>query len=541
MARAKNRAEARESGEVLWKPAKYIRLSKEEQGRGAADSNSVQNQRALLDEFCRLNAREFEGPGEFYVDDGCTGTDTNRDGFQRLLADVCAKKINCVIVKDLSRLSRNYADAGSLIEHLFVQMNVRFISLAEEIDSVRRPGSVSGLLVPITNVMNDNFCFQTSQKIRQVFDHKRRKGEFIGSFAAYGYRKDPENRHGLLVDPEAARVVRDIFVWFLEGRSKNAIVQGLNAQGILCPSAYKRSQGLEYRNPRAGEGALWSAKTVGEILKNRLYAGDLVQGRQRVKSYKVHTQMAVPESQWFVVENTHEAIVDRGVYERVQQLLRRDTRRAPDREAPYLFGGFLRCADCGRAMARSPVKNAVYYYCRTYKDQSKAACTRHSLREGRLEAAVLAVLRLQLYLGLSYPEVSAKLRAAPRQKGEEARLTAALKAKKDGRTKLLFYKQSCYQDWKDGALSQEEFLRMNANYGQKLIAADAAVAQLEKTLSDLNENARPEHPVLSSYLRGQSIEVLDRTVLIALVERISVHENGGISIKFRFRDPLSGP
>ena len=157
---------------------------------------------------------------DVYVDDGKTGTDTDREDFQRLLANVYSWKINCVIVKDLSRLSRNYTDAGNLIENLFVRLNIRFISLAEGVDSYRNQDSVSNIIVPITNVMNDQYCYQTSKKIRQVFDMKRRNGEFIGSYAPYGYIKDPQDKHALLVDPEAAEVVKSIFSMFLSGKNK---------------------------------------------------------------------------------------------------------------------------------------------------------------------------------------------------------------------------------------------------------------------------------------------------------------------------------
>ena len=186
-----------------WRLGIYIRLSKEDLKKGKDDSNSVKNQRDLLNDFYRRNIDEFESITE-YVDDGHTGTDANREDFQRLLADVMSGKINCVIVKDLSRFARNYSDAGSLIDNLFVQMGVRFISLAENVDSYKNPDSVSNIIVPITNVMNDNYCYQTSKKIRQVFDYKRRNGQYIGAFAPYGYVKHPKDKHRLIVDPDAA-------------------------------------------------------------------------------------------------------------------------------------------------------------------------------------------------------------------------------------------------------------------------------------------------------------------------------------------------
>lgn len=195
----------------LWKMGGYIRLSKEDLKKikeGKDDSNSVKNQRDLLRDFYQNHIEEFSSMAE-YVDDGHTGTDTDREDFQRLLADVMSGKINCVVVKDLSRLSRNYSDAGSLIDNLFVQMGIRFISLAENVDSYRDPDSVSNIIVPITNVMNDNYCFQTSKKIRQVFDYKRRNGQYIGAFAPFGYVKDPQDNHRPPPPPRRPR----LFPW----------------------------------------------------------------------------------------------------------------------------------------------------------------------------------------------------------------------------------------------------------------------------------------------------------------------------------------
>ena len=194
-----------------WRLGEYIRLSKEDLKKGKDDSNSVKNQRDLLNDFYQKHIEEFESVSE-YVDDGHTGTDANRENFQRLLADVMSGKINCVVVKDLSRFARNYSDAGSLIDNLFVQMGVRF--------------------VPITNVMNDQYCYQTSKKIRQVFDYKRRNGQYIGAFAPYGYIKDPKDKHQLLVDPEAAEIVKLIYDMTLKGMTRRAIVYHLNDHGI---------------------------------------------------------------------------------------------------------------------------------------------------------------------------------------------------------------------------------------------------------------------------------------------------------------------
>lgn len=326
-----------------------------------------------------------------------------------------------MIVKDLSRLSRNYTDAGNLIENLFVRLNVRFISLAEGVDSYRNPDSVSNIIVPITNVMNDQYCYQTSKKIRQVFDMKRRNGEFIGSYAPYGYVKDPGDKHALLVDPEAAEVVKSIFSMFLSGMNKRGITYYLNDHGVLCPTAYKKQQGLKYNAPNAQSNPMWSTITIDTILKNRVYVGDMVQGRQRVKSYKIHIQERVPEEEWFIVENTHEAIIDRETFDKVQGLLKRDTRTAPKAKQLYLFSGFLKCADCGRAMSRIASKGIyVYYQCGTYKSLSKKACTMHSIKSDRLEAGVLFAIQQQVHLAVAYSELVSRINSAPLKKASQS-------------------------------------------------------------------------------------------------------------------------
>lgn len=326
MARTKNR----EYQQVLspaytfsrrWKMGGYIRLSKEDLKKalnGKDDSNSVKNQRDLLNDFYRKYQEEFESITE-YVDDGHTGTDSDREAFQQLLADVMSRKIDCVVVKDLSRFARNYSDAGSLIDNLFVQMGVRFISLAENVDSYKDPDSVSSIIVPITNVMNDQYCYQTSKKIRQVFDYKRRNGQYIGSNPPFGYVKDAKDRHHLVIDPDAAEIVRLIFSLLLKGTSKRGISFYLNEHGIPSPSVYKLEKGMTVSNKPDGN-TLWSGRMIHTILTNPMYTGDLVQGRFRVKSYKVHQIETVPEEEWVRVADTHEAIIDKATFEKVQEL-----------------------------------------------------------------------------------------------------------------------------------------------------------------------------------------------------------------------------
>lgn len=543
MARTKNRGQQFPSIPYntlrRWRMGAYIRLSKEDLKKlkkNQDDSNSVKNQRGLLMAFYEQYIDEFESI-EFYIDDGHTGTDSDREDFQRLLSDVMSGKINCVVVKDLSRFARNYSDAGSLIDTLFVQLNVRFISLGDDVDSYKRPDSVSDIKVPITNVINDNYCFQTSKKIRQVFDYKRRDGQYIGSFAPYGYVKAPEDKHRLAVDPEAAEVVKLIFSLFLQGTSKRAIALYLNEHDIPSPAAYRKSKGLPAG--RGAEDSMWAVGTVSAILTNGVYTGDLIQGRRRVKSYKVHDIEAVPEEDWVVVPNTHEAIIDKATFAKVQEHLKRDTRSAPQKRELHLFSGFLKCADCGRAVIRCPGKNGnVYYACSTYKNYSRTACTMHSIKHNRLEAAVLFAIQQQVHLAVSYSDLVARINAAPVKKSQSHRLNDLIAAKERELAKVSRYKQSLYQDWKDGEITRQEYHFMKADYEQKTASLTDALASLTAERDELANGVNNEHPALVAFMKYQNISTLTREILIELVDHIKVYDNGNISVKFKFADEL---
>ena len=527
----------------VWRIAIYIRLSKED-ARSFDESESVSNQRTIIEE----HIAGFNDGDEYiivdeYVDDGISGTtDDEREDFQRMLSDIKKGRINCVIVKDLARSFRNYSDQGYYLDDWFPRFNVRFISLYHQpLDSYKEPQNMRSIAVPIQGVLNENHCAETSDKVREVFDMKRRNGEHIGSFAAYGYIKDPNDKNALVVDEEAAEVVRDIFAKFLDGMSKNAIVHYLNEHGVLSPAAYKRERlGLKYQNPGIdpAKRPLWGAVTITTILKNRMYCGDMVQGRYRVKSYKIHVQEVVPEDEWYIVENTHEAIIDRDIFVKVQRLLLRDTRTAPQKKQIYLFSGFLRCADCGKAMTRSKVGGTVYYYCRTYKDQSKNACTKHTIKHNRLEAAVLYAVQQQFYLAVDYTKTIERINRAPLVKSQSKKLADAIEQKERELSKIARYKQAIYQDWKDGEISHSDYRHMKEDYEEQAEALNEVIEKLRAEQAELENGIDTENPFLKAFRQYGNIEKLTRDVLIELVDHIKVYEGGNISIVFRFADEL---
>ncbi len=521
----------------IWYVAFYIRLSREDK-RGKDESESITNQRLILTDFLEQqdDCDEYVYVGE-YVDDGVSGTtDEERESFQRLLADIRKGKINCVIVKNLARSFRNNGDQSYYLGDWFPRNNVRFISLYQQpIDTYKDPKNAGNIAVPVQGVLNEEHARGTSESVRRTFDAKREKGLHIGSFAPYGYKKDPNNKNALIIDEEAAENVKSIFTWFLEGMSKTSIVCKLNDSGILCPSAYKKSKGLKYQNPNLGdETPLWSFISITGILKNRIYVGDMVQGRYRVKSYKIHVQEAVPEDEWFVVENTHSPIISREDFEKVQGLLLRDTRTAPNQSNLYLFSGFLRCGDCGKGMVRSKVGKNTYYHCRTYKSQSKKICTKHTIKHNVLEQGILQSIKQMVYIAVEFSEVVSRVNAAPSQKKQSIRLDELVAAKEKELSKITHYKRSLYQDWKDGEITKNDYSNMHTEYERQIKAINQVLHNLQEEKQELENGIDVENPFLTTFQKHENISKLTREVLIELVEQVTVYEGGNIKVKFKF-------
>lgn len=522
---------------VQWRAAEYLRISREDGDK--EESDSIGTQKDITHEYIERND-DILFTGE-YVDDGWSGTNFERPDFQRMMSDIKSGAVNCIIVKDLSRLGRNYILVGQYLEMIFPLLNIRFISVVDHIDSVKDPASINNALVSFKNVMNDEYCRDISNKVRSSLDRKRSKGEFIGSFASYGYRKDPNDRHRLIVDPPAADVVRSIYQWFLGGMSMIGIAKKLNQLGIPNPSMYKRQQGLNYRHP-AGElcDGLWPDSSVKRILKNRIYTGDMVQSKTRIKSYKVQVCQNVPEENWMVVPDTHEAIIPKDQFETVQQLLRRDTRTAPGTSHVSIFGGYIRCADCRRAMAKKtavqPYKTYYYYVCQTFRKGNRAACTKHTIREEKLYQAVLTTVQAQIQLAVSLDDILQELKKHDAKARKSLRLETMLEGKKQEQARISQVKMDLYPDWKAGILSKSEYLALREKFDRQLEQVEQAIDRIQEEIRQYQETTGTENPFIQHFLKYRSITELTREVIVELIEMIYVHEGGTITIEFKFQD-----
>lgn len=526
------------SKQIFWKVGKYIRLSRED---GNIVSESVVNQDKILnDEIPGFFEGSLYEITDTYIDDGTSGTtDLERQDFQRMVQDMKCGRINCIIVKNLSRAFRNSANQGHFLEEFIPLYNTRFISLYQpRIDTFLEPEIVHSLEVSITGFMNEQYAYKTSADVRRTFQHKRENGEFIGAFAPYGYMKDPQDKNALLIDEEAARVVRDIFHWFLsEGMSKAGIAKRLNAYGILNPAAYKRAKGFHYENPHCKyNDGLWSPSTIARILQNPLYIGVMRQGRQKVISYKVHKRTAVPEDEWFVVENAVPAVIETEIFQAVQGLHKRDTRAAPGKQEVYLFAGLIRCAGCGKGMARHTAKGHVYYQCRTYQDKSKTICTKHSVSLDRLEKAVLAAVQMQIGFVITLPEIIDEINRTPVVHAEALRLNTLLEQRTKELEKLTGVLDSLYIDWKTGDITHDQYCRMKARFDEQARQLQEKIVLIQREYESIAQGAGPEDPYLTSFLTHRNIDHLSRGLLVELVNTIYVHENKGIEIEFNFAD-----
>lgn len=525
-----------ERKKTVWQTAIYIRLSKDD---GNDESLSVTNQKKIIMDYLE---HFFEGEYfvvDFYIDDGLTGTDYERPDFQRMMHDVETGKVNCVVCKNLSRAFRNYSDQGYFLENYFPLHNTRFITISDpKVDSFLRPETIQNLEVPITGLMNDRFACKTSNDIRDTFNTKRRNGEFIGAFAPYGYAKAPQDKNSLIIDEEAARVVRDIFRWFAcDGLSKNGIAKKLNEMGVPNPTAYKRNKGFRYNNPHVNvNDGLWNTSTITRILKNQMYIGNMVQGRQKVISYKVHNKVAVPEEEWFIKENTQDPIIDKETFDKVQSLQQRDTRTAPTQKELYLFSGFLRCADCKKALTRKKSKERVYYSCRTYNEKSKTKCTKHSIREDVLYHAVLTTIQKQIDLVGTLTEIIETINSAPIVNNQSERLNHLLKLRTQELEKLTGVIDNLYMDWKSGDISKDNYRRMKAKFEEQAEQQRQVIKNLNGEIKTMAEGIRSDEPYLTSFLKYRNINRLERGILVELIDTIYVYEGGEIKIEFNFAD-----
>lgn len=521
----------------IWNATLYLRLSRDDGDK--EESNSITGQRELLRDYIsqRPEFREYA----VRVDDGFSGSTFERPSFQKMIEDVKAGRTDCIIVKDLSRFGRNYLDAGEYIEKIFPFLGVRFIAVNDNYDSLGDKKASDDLIIPFKNLINEAYCRDISVKIRSQLEIKRKNGQFLGSFAAFGYLKDEQNKNKLVVDQYAADIVRDIFKWKLEGVSPQDIADALNKLGVLSPMEYKRSLGMKFTTSfKTNAKATWSAGTVIRILKNPIYTGVLVQGKETTPSYKVHKRITKNESEWTVIEDSHEAIISKIDFDSVQKVLKCDTRRSPDGKAVQLFSGMIFCGDCGASMVRKTVpageKKYVYYVCSAHKQDK--SCSPHRMRDTALEEIVLDSLKQHISEVVDMSELLAITDTAPLRTAQAQKIQRQLDKKHEEYEKLQKLLMSLYENLADGIIDREEYTRLKASFTARADEAEKQMDALRETLTDI-QNHGTENAWMNEFIKRQGLSSLDRAVVVALIDKILIHSNDVVEIIYRWQDEFA--
>ena len=503
------------------KTALYCRLSQDDGIEG--DSNSIQNQKAILQKFAEDH--HFPSPC-FYVDDGFSGGTFQRPAFQQMISDMENGEIGIIVTKDLSRLGRNQLHTGLYIEERFPMFGVRYIAINDNVDT---DSSESNDLMPFKNLFNEWFIRDTSRKIRAVLKAKAERGERLGTRAPYGYRKDPGTKK-LVVDEEAAAIVRRIFAMCAGGSGPSQIARILKKEQILTPTMYAYTRyGITHTCLDTAHPYNWSDSAIANLLENEIYLGNTVNMKYSTKSYKDKRRVEHPREECMVFENTHPALITREVWDMVQRV-RKNKRRLTKMEEQNKYSGLVFCFDCGSNMVlhRAHTMSASYnhFTCRTYKKDGEA-CTGHYIRECVLDEIVLKDLRWVTSAAREHPEKfaayigskqSAELQREIRRREKELAAMRKRKAELDAIFKKL------YEDSVLSRITTEQFQMLSSSYTEEQNQIAAGIPQKEADIQRLRETVSGTDGFLDKAKRYMDITELTPELLRLFIEKIVVHE-----------------
>ena len=507
--------------------ALYCRLSRDDGAEG--DSNSVANQKRMLTKYAKENGF---GNTRFYVDDGYTGTNFNRPGFQQMLEDIEMGYVSTIIVKDMSRLGRDYLQVGYYTDTYFPDRNIRFIAVNDCVDS----NDGENELAPFRNVMNEMYARDISRKVRSSHRLRGNAGEPL-SQPPYGYMKSPENKKTGIVDAEAAQVVQDIFRMCLEGKGNETIARILQEQKVLIPMAYWQSKGL----PRGGKKTQpnpykWGKTTVAKILAQQEYCGDVINFKTYSKSFKNKSRIPNPEENWAVFKNVHEPIIDREAFEAVQKLISKTKRRAPKKEnaEKNMFCDLLYCADCGSKLwshVNTVNKNIQYFSCSNYKTDTRGTCeTRHYIRADAIEQVVMLELRRMAQFLQDDEETFAELLAQKTNKDilkEQKYLEEELRKSVARNEKVSGLYEKLYEDNASGKVTDEWFMQLSHKYEVERMELKAKIADLRQRISNIGTMQQNKENFINAIRRFMEMKKLTATLLRELIDKITVYETEG--------------
>lgn len=529
----------------VFKTAIYLRLSLEDNGK--KDADSLDNQQALLEGY--VAERPFLELVDTYTDNGCTGTDFDRPAFKRMMEDVRSGKINCIVAKDLSRLGRNYVETGDYLERVFPFLGVRFIAVNDNYDSSNVNAS-DQLAASLKNLVNDEYAKDISRKISSAMKAKRQRGEFVGAHEPYGYLRDPNNSNKLIIDPEISPIVKEIFELRATGLGIERICRVLNEKDYPSPGRLRFERGIITHNNQKGSDLPWNRHVLKDLLLNVVYIGNLAQGRTGSCLHKGIPFHRKDESEWDVVNGTHEPIISMELWDRVQAL---NTKRSSETKAsfgknanlpkrPNPYGSVLRCADCGRVIkyVRSYSKkgNRDYYNykCPQYIELGAQACSSKNIKADKLDLAVLETIRkhmdvfleMQTLLHKLMPEEKARISNEDALQRKQ-QITAELERKRKQAMLL-------YSDFRDGLIGQEEYVYAKSKYQTDIEALEQELYEIqymENRTANVIIGEKKWAELIERYYKA---ETLTAEMVSSMIKEIRLHHDLSITIEFLYED-----
>ena len=503
-----------------WRVGVYLRLSKDDLKAGT--SVSIEHQKAIILNFLEEDPLQFLLV-DTYIDDGISGATTeHRDDFLRLIEDVKSGLINCVITNDTSRFARNVADAEYYVNTVFPTYDTRFIALGSPIiDSYEDPESVDSMQFHFENYFNEYYVKMTSKKIRKVFDMKYKKGEFIGSYAPYGYAKDPDNKHKLIVDEDAAEIVKKMFDMFVYDKlSLRATALRLNDMGALPPKEYKASKGIN-PNGRIGKIPTWHYNTVRNILSDMKYCGHMVQGKHKNISYKVRKAKRQNPEDWVIVRNTHEPIVSEELYAKAQVLLVRPSRATGSGEKS-LYSSFVYCEICGQAMSRGRNKNSGVYFQKCGFHEKTKKCRPLYIGEQLLSEQLLFAVKSQIVLVTEMDKIKHGILSSNNFVNDSKILQSNLRHYEKEREKLEARSHRLYDDYSDGIIDKDLYISRSALLKQELETAKDRIAKIQIEMRQFKKVQTATDDYAERFKKYETVNEITRELLVDLVDRVSV-------------------
>ena len=528
----------------IYHAAIYLRLSQEDGDISVSDkneSNSISTQRDLIHAYLQKQA-DILYVTEF-CDDGYTGTNFDRPGFNDMMKAVREKRVDCIIVKDLSRFGRDYIESGKYIQKIFPMLGIRFIAINDGYDSADTGNQSNDFVLPFKNLINDSYCRDISIKSRSNLEVKRRNGEFVNNFAVFGYMRSPDDKHKLIVDEEAAVIVRNIFNWKQEGWNAQQIANHLNKLHFPSPMEYKKKCGQNFRTSfKTKTTAEWSAVAVLRILKNPVYTGVLEQGKTTTPNYKVKTKVVKDESKWARVENAHEAIITPAQFELVQTVLGMDTCRAENNDEIYPFSGMIYCADCQSPMlhraATSGGKKYHYYVCSGNK-KDKKSCTTHNIKCDLVEDVVLATVQAHISMAIDIDNAMSQVDSLDWEQREVRKINAQISAMELDVEKFSRIKLELYEDLKGGLISKEEYYSFKEDYDVRINSIKQQISNLVSQRNAIEGGLTSAQGWFAQFRKYENIEKLTRLAIVSLIERVEINDNKDIHVKFRHADQFA--